>query len=94
MPLFRCSKCGCIENTALSYRWMGGWMGEESLCSECDPEIGKWHGEFPKKNAVGMMEDDNGFLYTKEELAPGGYFHGRVKAKEIKKDAKHGNKND
>ena len=47
MSLFKCSKCGCTENTALCrYNYRGD---EEPLCSECDPKIGKWHNCFPKK---------------------------------------------
>ncbi len=48
MSAFRCEKCGCIENTAVC----GYWWKEENkpaLCSECDPEFGKWHGFFPKR---------------------------------------------
>lgn len=51
MPLFICSKCGCIENTALSLYWVRSFSDKETppLCSECDPEIGKWHNRFPKQ---------------------------------------------
>jgi hypothetical protein len=73
MSLFRCSKCGCVENTALSRYW----MREEKppLCSECDPEIGKWHGAFPKEDAdaTGYVADKSGFLRRK----PGGDDRGR-----------------
>lgn len=49
MPLFKCSECGCVENTALSNFWPDTAMGKlPPLCSECDPKIGKWHSEFPK----------------------------------------------
>lgn len=49
MPLFKCSACGCCENTALS-NWAWRRMHKQPpLCSECDPEIGKWHGEFEKR---------------------------------------------
>jgi hypothetical protein len=73
MPCFRCSKCGCVENTAVSNFWTKD-QGSPALCSECDPKIGKWHGRFSKDSAVGMMEGRNGLLYSKVELAPGGYF--------------------
>ncbi len=47
MSIFKCSKCGCAENTALcGYNYRGD---EPPLCSECDPKIGKWHGCFPKR---------------------------------------------
>jgi hypothetical protein len=38
------------------------------LCSECDPEIGRWHRRFPKTSAKGLMLCSDGFLYGKEEL--------------------------
>lgn len=47
MSLFVCEDCGCIENTALSNFWRRG--KGKALCSECDPEIGKWHGRFGKR---------------------------------------------
>jgi hypothetical protein len=37
------------------------------LCSECDPEIGKWHGRFPKQSAKGYLIGADGFLYWKED---------------------------
>ncbi len=47
MSLFRCEKCGCIENTAMCGYW---WKEEKpALCSECDPKFGKWHNCFPKR---------------------------------------------
>jgi len=51
MPIFKCAKCGCAENTALSMYWGRNsladeldWseVGEEykglPLCSECTPK--------------------------------------------------------
>lgn len=73
MPVFRCSKCGCIENTALSGYWFRN--GKPPLCSACDPAIGKWHNKFKKESAVGMLEGSDGFLYHPDEIKPGGYFH-------------------
>ena len=52
MPLFKCSGCGTVENTALA---KGGYWsrhsldGKEPLCSEC--MTGVWHGQFPKEPA-------------------------------------------
>lgn len=50
MPIFKCAKCGCAENTALGFYWAVqsladdvDWssVGEEykgkPLCSECAP---------------------------------------------------------
>jgi hypothetical protein len=58
-----------VENTAPSGYWQR-FMGEKpyppALCSECDPKIGKWHGMFEKKSAVGMVQGSDGFLYHKD----------------------------
>ena len=49
MPLYKCAKCGCVENTALGLYWTReimikdyDWTGLEEyrgkpLCSECAP---------------------------------------------------------
>lgn len=47
MPLFNCSRCGVIENTALGAYWYERMKGEPVLCSECS--TGTWHGRFPKQ---------------------------------------------
>ncbi|HLP05090.1 MAG TPA: hypothetical protein VK152_06650 [Paludibacter sp.] len=45
MPLFKCEKCGCIENTALGHYWSRNWTEfkgtefEKALCSECTPIV-------------------------------------------------------
>jgi hypothetical protein len=39
------------------------------LCSQCDPEIGKWHGSFPRTAAKGFILCSDGFLYSKENVA-------------------------
>lgn len=54
MPIFKCAKCGCAENTALGWYWAAklledsvDWseVGEEykgkPLCSECAPKYYK-----------------------------------------------------
>ena len=75
MSIFRCEKCGCCENTASSnyasrkYPWSADGRTLPSLpllCSECDPETGKWHGMFPKRSAKGLLLASDGFLYDKE----------------------------
>lgn len=66
MSIFRCTKCGCVENTALSHYWSRVHMdGLEPLCSECNPEIAKWHGEFEKvtPESCGYVTGPDGFLY-------------------------------
>lgn len=49
MPLYECSQCHCVDNTALTNFWMTNAVGDPPLCSECDPKIGEWHGRFPKR---------------------------------------------
>jgi hypothetical protein len=71
ISLFMCSKCKCVENTATS-NWMSRKYPDKGdpqplLCSECDPEIGKWHGRFPKQSAKGFLISKDGFLYSKED---------------------------
>lgn len=69
MPIFKCSKCGCIDNTALAdYWWRVFEEKKEPLCSEC--LTGKWHGEFEKRSAKGMLIDRDGFLWGKDETIP------------------------
>lgn len=63
MPLFKCSKCGCVENTALAGAWTQWHIDKKPvLCSEC--KTGKWHGEFPKDQADGIFTDRHGKQYT------------------------------
>ena len=76
MSLFRCTKCGCVENTATSNYWL--LRGDaEPLCSECDPKIGKWHGKFEKRSAVGMLIDQHdeihGIDYVNSDTFPKHY---------------------
>lgn len=41
------------------------------LCSECDPAIGAWHGAFQKRQAAGMLVDDQGFLWSRKSVDSG-----------------------
>jgi hypothetical protein len=68
MPLFPCSKCDCIEDTALCHYWSARLRQRSAVCSACDPTIGKWHGEFPKESARGWIKDRNGFLLDKRAI--------------------------
>jgi hypothetical protein len=59
MPLFLCTKCGCVENTACCHYWSRNIVAGAEIppvCSVCDPAIGKWHSRFartfPPANAV------------------------------------------
>lgn len=79
MPVFQCDKCKCVDNTACSNYWhhrhpMSDDEGKypeptPPLCSQCDPEIGKWHGMFKRMSAKGLILCDDGFLYSKEDVA-------------------------
>jgi hypothetical protein len=53
MPLFNCTSCGAVENTALSNYWTDLYQKDKSvpfnpLCSKCDARIGQWHGRFDR----------------------------------------------
>ncbi len=78
MPLYACSKCDGYDNTALTNYWehrRQAWSDKrepELLCSACDPEIGSWHGRFPRLSrlASGLtVTDPQGHLWRPEELA-------------------------
>jgi hypothetical protein len=73
MSLFMCRECGCVENTACCDYWSRRLDGKPIICSECDPAIGKWHGQFPKRPAAGMVVDQDGHLWRTEEGAPRHY---------------------
>lgn len=65
MPLFPCSKCHCVEDTALCHYWSARLRQVSAVCSACDPTIGKWHGEFKQESAQGWINDRSGFLLDK-----------------------------
>lgn len=80
MSLFQCAKCGCVENTAVCNYWGRFRKGEEleALCSECDPDIGKWHGIFKKRSAKGMILTNDGYLNSKETVESDKAFQWRL----------------
>ncbi|MDP3985620.1 MAG: hypothetical protein Q8P82_02545 [bacterium] len=63
MSLFRCTKCNCVENTAVSRYWFRG--SGPALCSACDPALGTWHGQFEREDTdkAGYVVGADGFLY-------------------------------
>jgi hypothetical protein len=73
MPLFACTSCDAIDNTAISDYWGQQFDATrdgkpfEPKCSEC--YTGKWHGKFPKRLAEveGYVPDPNmpGFIMPK-----------------------------
>ena len=85
MPLYRCSQCGCVENTATGRFWGQTWAirkgdSDGCKCSEC--LTGTWHGRFPKTSADGMVEDEGGFIWMEDEIKNGiSPLHNRVARK-------------
>lgn len=73
MPIFMCTKCGVVENTALSDFWISestarlDKVEHKPKCSQCTPRCGRWHGAFPRKLATGYLQDQRGLLYTVAE---------------------------
>lgn len=80
MPIFVCSQCLCMENTAVSeyFFQVTRKPPQEPLCSECNPRIGQWHGRFEKKSAVGFIEASDHFLYGPAAFEPGGELQWRI----------------
>ena len=66
MPLFECSQCGCVENTAVGNFWSSR---NKPTCSEC--AFGKWHGKFKKESAAGYHVDTDGYLWSENEVSSG-----------------------
>lgn len=49
MPLFECSQCHTVDNTATANYWARVHMDQKpALCSACDPDLGTWHDRFPR----------------------------------------------
>ena|ERR1035437_9476176 len=66
MPIYRCEKCGNVDNTALTNFWT---RKGPALCSTCD--TGKWHGAFPRTSADELLLGSDGFLYDPVAEAKG-----------------------
>jgi hypothetical protein len=60
MATFRCSKCGCHEDTALCNYWSDRVRDMPPICSACDPRIKKWHGQFPRLFGVFLVTPSPG----------------------------------
>lgn len=59
MSIYKCDECGCVDDTLYSNYWNNG---KQLICSEC--ETGKWHGQFNKVQATGLLLGSDGFLYS------------------------------
>ena len=68
MSFFPCSKCGCVEDTALCRYWSARLQQTPALCSACDPKIAKWHGQFPQESAQDWINDERGLLCSKSDV--------------------------
>jgi hypothetical protein len=79
MPCFKCSQCGCVQNTALCHYWIKVHLQKNPpLCSLCDPDIGKWHDQFPRRDTTGWKRDQDGYLWSQKEI-DGGKLPGHVR---------------
>jgi hypothetical protein len=71
MSMFCCSKCGCVEDTALCHYWSARLRRTPVVCSLCDPAIGRWHGQFPRRPAEGegwVMGEHGALLWNRSEV--------------------------
>jgi hypothetical protein len=68
MSFFQCSKCGCAEDTALCHYWSARLRQTPTMCSACDPRIGKWHNQFPRESARGWIADERGLLCSRRDV--------------------------
>ena len=71
MPLFECSEefCKALDNTSgtCTNYWERWRRQQPLLCSSCDPEIGKWHGQFEKQTVkeANHRKGKDGFFIPK-----------------------------
>lgn len=54
MPLFDCSQCGTVDNTALTDYWTRVRDKQPPLCSAC--LTGEWHGVFERHQPAPNQE--------------------------------------
>lgn len=74
MSLFQCSKCGCIENTALSMYHIQRLEKRPVECSACEPDPDSldntegWHDRFPRRYLPKgqFVKDRNGNLIHRD----------------------------
>jgi hypothetical protein len=67
VPIFQCSRCGVLENTALGAYWLNRGQGKAVLCSLCD--TGRWHEAFPRKTPAeaNYEQHPNGFWSPRKD---------------------------
>ena len=64
-PLYVCSRCKTIDNTACGGNYWFIDDKKKALCAECNPKYGKWHGRFPKEKfdpKLWKKEKGTGFI--------------------------------
>lgn len=94
MSTFICTRCGAIENTAMSDYWLYAIKGKPPICSKCSN--GKWHGKFERmhRSSIGVeallegQEQGKGdFINAKEHLTEMGILgNGKVTITEVESD--------
>lgn len=75
MSLYRCTKCDVVENTTLGEYWLQHLEAAENgkkfrpLCSLCNPDIGEWHGQFPREGVTSeWLVDNRGFIWRPNQI--------------------------
>lgn len=78
MPLFECTECHVVENTATTTEsWYHKARGLPMRCSQCAD--GKWHGLFPRQlvsesryvtSAEGFLEPPGGWDAASRGVTP------------------------
>lgn len=78
MSTFLCTKCGAIENTALTDYWIDVLEKKQPLCSKC--ATGVWHGKFRRTHwsEVGISE-----ILSKQKEDVGDFINGREHLRNI-----------
>jgi len=75
LPLFICSNCRCIENTAVTdYAYRHYVEKKPPLCSICMRPPGKaWHGHMPRKLATPALVEAFGHRQIDDFSIVGGF---------------------
>jgi hypothetical protein len=68
MSFFECSRCHCVEDTALCRYWLNRLHQTPVLCSACDPKIARWHDQFQRESAEHWVSDNRGFVFSRKEV--------------------------
>ena len=85
MPLFICSKCGCVDNSALAHAWTEWSKNLPPLCTEC--KTGTWHGEWEKSPASDYIKGGKTYRYVEDECD--GAYPGRVEVEQVPETNTH-----